>query len=39
VIDARVWLGLHFRTADLRAVQMGDQVAEWALDHYFRPVA
>ncbi len=39
VIDARVWLGIHFRTADVRGVQMGDQVAEWALGHYFRPVA
>jgi hypothetical protein len=38
VVDARVWLGIHFRTADVRGAQMGEQVAEWGLDHYFRPV-
>jgi hypothetical protein len=37
VVDARVWLGYHFRTADVRGARMGQQVAEWALDHYFRP--
>jgi hypothetical protein len=38
VINARVWLGIHFRTADVRGVQMGQQVADWALDHYFEPL-
>jgi len=38
VVDARVWLGYHFRTADVRGARMGQQVAEWGLDHYFRPV-
>jgi hypothetical protein len=38
VVDARVWLGIHFRTADVRGAQMGQQVANWALDHYFQPV-
>ena len=38
VVDARVWLGIHFRTADVRGARMGQQVADWALDHYFRPV-
>jgi hypothetical protein len=38
VVDARVWLGIHFRTADVRGAQMGQQVADWALDHYFQPV-
>jgi len=38
VVDARVWLGFHFRTADVRGARMGQQVAEWALDHYFAPV-
>jgi hypothetical protein len=38
VVDARVWLGYHFRTADVRGARMGQQVAEWALDHYFAPV-
>jgi hypothetical protein len=39
VVDARVWLGIHFRTADVRGERIGQQVAEWALDHYFRPVS
>ena len=34
-IDARVWSGIHFRTADSVATQMGIQTADWALDHYF----
>lgn len=38
VEDARVWLGFHFRSADTRGVEMGRNVANWALDHYFRPV-
>jgi len=38
VVNARVWLGYHFRTADVRGARMGQQVAEWGLDHYFRPV-
>jgi hypothetical protein len=38
VVDARIWLGIHFRSADVRGAQMGQQIAEWALDRYFRPV-
>jgi hypothetical protein len=36
-INARVWSGIHFRTADVVAAQMGTQVSNWALDHYFKP--
>jgi hypothetical protein len=39
VVDARVWLGIHFRTADVKGAEMGEQVAAWALDHHFRPVS
>jgi hypothetical protein len=38
VVDARVWLGIHFRFADTAAREMGGQVAAWTLDHYFQPV-
>ena len=38
VINARIWLGIHFRTADVRGVRMGQQVADWALARYFQPV-
>lgn len=37
VVDARVWLGIHFRFADTGGVEMGQRVADWALTHYFRP--
>jgi len=37
VIDARVWLGLHFRSADTAAARMGQQVARYATSHYFGP--
>jgi hypothetical protein len=36
-IDARVFSGIHFRTADEVAFAMGTQVANWALDHHFAP--
>jgi hypothetical protein len=37
VVDARVWLGIHFRFADTGGVDMGQRVAHWALTHYFGP--
>ena len=37
VVDARVWSGVHFRTADVVGSAMGKQVGDWALDHYFQP--
>ncbi len=36
-IDARVWSGIHFRTADVIGTETGTQVGDWALDHYFQP--
>ncbi|WP_346162633.1 vanadium-dependent haloperoxidase [Streptomyces bangladeshensis] len=38
VVDARVWGGVHSRTADVAGRRAGTRVAAWALDHYFRPV-
>ena len=35
VIDARVYLGIHFRFADTVAAEMGQDVAEYGLDHFF----
>jgi len=37
-VDARVWSGLHFRTADVVAMAGGRQVADWVLDHYLQPL-
>ena len=36
-IDARVWSGIHFRTADEVSIISGTNVANWVLDHYFQP--
>src|SRR5215472_4301836 len=38
VVDARVLQGIHFRTADTAAKQMGGQLAAWTLDRYFQPI-
>jgi hypothetical protein len=38
-IDARVWSGIHFRKADVVGNNMGKKVGDWALDHYFQPLA
>lgn len=36
-IDARVYLGIHFRTPDVAAVVIGRKVATWVAKHYFQP--
>jgi hypothetical protein len=38
VVDARVWLGIHFRFADVAARNLGVGLANWTLRHYFQPV-
>ena len=38
IIDARVWGGIHFRTADTQGAALGAKVARWESTHYFRPV-
>ena len=37
-IDARVYLGIHFRTADVQGAVLGKKVAAWVDKHYFQPV-
>ena len=36
VIDARVWGGIHFRTADVVGSVTGKKVAQWMRKHYFQ---
>jgi hypothetical protein len=36
-VNARVWSGIHFRTADIVGMETGTQVGDWALDNYFQP--
>ena len=38
IVKARIWAGLHFRTADLQAVILGTNVADYMADNYFQPV-
>ncbi len=38
VVEARIWAGLHYRTADLQGKALGRKVADYAADHYFQPV-
>lgn len=35
IVGARVWSGMHFRTADEAAVRIGEQVAWWRERHFF----
>jgi PAP2 superfamily len=37
IVDARVWSGIHFRTADEQGERIGKQVARYREEHYFQP--
>jgi hypothetical protein len=37
VIEARIWGGIHFRTADETGAAIGKDVAHYVRHHYFRP--
>jgi hypothetical protein len=36
-INARVWAGIHFRTADTQGARLGAKVARYLRKHYFQP--
>ncbi len=36
IIDARVWIGFHYRTSVVAGEDLGDSVADWALQRYFQ---
>ena len=38
IIEARIWAGLHFRTADVQAEIMARHIAEYMAAHYFAAV-
>jgi hypothetical protein len=38
IIDARVWGGIHFRTADVVGADTGRKVGRFMDKNYFRPV-
>jgi hypothetical protein len=37
-IDARIYLGLHFRNPDVQGAWLGKKVAQWTAKHYFQPL-
>jgi hypothetical protein len=37
IVDARVWSGIHFRTADEEGERIGKQVARYREQRYFQP--
>ena len=37
IVDARVWSGIHFRTADEQGELIGKHVAHYRNTHYFQP--
>ena len=38
IVEARIWAGLHYRTADVQAVTLGTNVANYAAANYFEAV-
>jgi hypothetical protein len=38
VVDARIFMGIHFRFADTNALRQGTHVADWTFSHYLRPI-
>ena len=38
VVNARVWGGIHFRTADVQGATIGKKVGFWLQKHYFTPL-
>jgi len=37
LIEARIWGGIHFRTADVQGAKIGENVARYILRHEFQP--
>ena len=38
IVEARIWAGLHFRTADVQGRDLGINVANYMASNYFQPV-
>jgi len=37
VVEARILQGIHWRFSDVKARKQGEQIAQWAHAHFFRP--
>jgi hypothetical protein len=38
IVDARIYLGIHFRTADEVARDQGEHVSNWAFENFLKPL-
>ena len=38
LVDARVWAGIHFRTADVQGAVLGKKVVRYMQNRYFQPL-
>jgi hypothetical protein len=38
IVDARIFLGIHFRTADEVARKQGEHISNWAFEHFLKPL-
>jgi hypothetical protein len=38
IINVRVWTGIHFRNSDEVGAEMGQELAQWALERFFEEV-
>jgi hypothetical protein len=38
LIEARIWAGLHYRSADVAGQVLGRNVANYGIANYFQPV-
>ncbi|MFY1652555.1 vanadium-dependent haloperoxidase [Solwaraspora sp. WMMB762] len=38
VVEARIWGGIHFRSADVNGARLGEAVAEYIARHHFQPL-
>ena len=37
-IDARMYIGIHFRAPDVQGAEIGKDVSRWLVQNYFEPV-
>jgi hypothetical protein len=37
IVDARIWAGLHYRTADVQARVLGGTIVDYMAENYFQP--
>jgi hypothetical protein len=38
IVGARIWVGFHYRNSVEQGLELGNDVADWDLDHAFKPV-